>query len=409
MRFLIVDTYYTSFLRHIYGANIGLANMGYDAQMQTFMNSCFGASDSFSRNLKLHGHEAKEIIINNDILMRQWAKENGINQAFSITPQDIVHYPSIMKFISSSKRTKDALNFILCTLKKSSIVKKMFISHETNNNDILRRYVQLYKPDVLYVIGLGSISNEFLQEIKKEARLFLIAQNASDWRDMEELYEYLHPYDLFLSSFPHYAAAIQNMGKSSEYFRLCFCEKALEYVKLMIQRDIDISFVGGFGPRWGDAMNMFERISEKYNFRLYGEGLFLDNNFPALKRSHYGPLYGLDVYRLYSNSKIVINRHILASSNYANNSRMYEATGMGALLVTEMRENLSEMFEPGKEVVTYESPEEALEKIDYYLKHESERKKIAAAGHERTLKEHTYKNRMKGLCDILYNYMKSEN
>ena len=45
------------------------------------------------------------------------------------------------------------------------------------------------------------------------------------------------------------------------------------------------------------------------------------------------------------------------AKSYANNMRLYEATGVGALLVTDWKENLGEMFEPGKEVVAYRSPE----------------------------------------------------
>jgi spore maturation protein CgeB len=51
--------------------------------------------------------------------------------------------------------------------------------------------------------------------------------------------------------------------------------------------------------------------------------------------------------------------------------------------------------------VTYSSAEEAAEKIRYYLEHEDERASIAAAGHARTLAEHTYAHRMRELEQIL--------
>ena len=38
-------------------------------------------------------------------------------------------------------------------------------------------------------------------------------------------------------------------------------------------------------------------------------------------------------------------------------------------------------------------------KIDYYLKHESERKKIAEAGHRRALKDHKISDRLKILLN----------
>ena len=90
---------------------------------------------------------------------------------------------------------------------------------------------------------------------------------------------------------------------------------------------------------------------------------------------------------------------------YANNMRLYEATGVGALLITDYRDNLRTLFEPGKEVVAYSSAEECAELINYYLENEEERKAIARAGQERTLTEHTYYERIKQLVDIVHKYM----
>jgi spore maturation protein CgeB len=81
--------------------------------------------------------------------------------------------------------------------------------------------------------------------------------------------------------------------------------------------------------------------------------------------------------------------------------RLYEATGVGTLLITDWKENLHELFEPGKEVIAYRTPEECGELIQYYLEHEVEREAIARAGQERTLREHTYYQRMQELVDII--------
>jgi len=89
------------------------------------------------------------------------------------------------------------------------------------------------------------------------------------------------------------------------------------------------------------------------------------------------------------------------AERYANNMRLYEATGVGTLLLTDSKQNLRELFEPGEEVVTYDGPEDLAEKIRYYLKHDEERRRIAAAGQARTLREHTYARRMKELVQIL--------
>jgi len=59
------------------------------------------------------------------------------------------------------------------------------------------------------------------------------------------------------------------------------------------------------------------------------------------------------------------------------------------------------MFEPGREVVAYRTPDECAELIRHYLDDPAERTAIAQAGHQRTLKEHTYARRMAELVRLV--------
>jgi spore maturation protein CgeB len=78
---------------------------------------------------------------------------------------------------------------------------------------------------------------------------------------------------------------------------------------------------------------------------------------------------------------------------------------MGALLMTDWKENLHEMFTPGTEVVAYRSADECLELIQYYLDHTHEREAIARAGQEHTLRAHTYYQRSQELVEIVGRYL----
>jgi spore maturation protein CgeB len=74
---------------------------------------------------------------------------------------------------------------------------------------------------------------------------------------------------------------------------------------------------------------------------------------------------------------------------------------MGALVLTESARNLPGLFTPGEEVVTYDGPEDLVEKVRHYLVHEDERARIAEAGRRRTLAEHTYEHRLAELITVL--------
>jgi spore maturation protein CgeB len=121
--------------------------------------------------------------------------------------------------------------------------------------------------------------------------------------------------------------------------------------------------------------------------------------------THHGEVWGLEMYKILAQSRITLNRHVDIAENYANNMRLFEATGMGACLVTDWKENLHTLFEPEKEVVTYRCADELVEKVTYLLENDKECQKIARAGQKRTLKEHTYQNRMKELLEILDEYI----
>ncbi len=68
----------------------------------------------------------------------------------------------------------------------------------------------------------------------------------------------------------------------------------------------------------------------------------------------------------------------------------------GFYLVEDMPEH-REFFEVGKEIVTWRTVGELLEKTRYYLEHELERRAIAEAGRRRALSAHTWVHRFQGL------------
>jgi spore maturation protein CgeB len=73
--------------------------------------------------------------------------------------------------------------------------------------------------------------------------------------------------------------------------------------------------------------------------------------------------------------------------------RDFEAPMSGAFYLVEYMEEIEEFFEVGKEIVCYEGSDELIEKCRYYLRHDDERERIRAAGHERALRDHTWQKR----------------
>jgi spore maturation protein CgeB len=210
---------------------------------------------------------------------------------------------------------------------------------------------------------------------------------------------------VILTSFPHFVSRFRDRGIASEYFRIGFDPRVLAHVSNDVKTS-DVAFVGGLarGPH-AQGNELLERVARRTPVDFWG---YKANRWPAdsaIRRRYHGEAWGLDMYRVLAQSTIALNRHIDIAEDYANNMRLYEATGVGSLLLTDAKPNLSELFEPGNEVVTYRDEDDLVAKIRLYLADEDERIRIARAGQLRTLREHTYEHRMRELVDLLDRYI----
>ena len=94
-------------------------------------------------------------------------------------------------------------------------------------------------------------------------------------------------------------------------------------------------------------------------------------------------------------SKIILH-FLRKANNDLTDSRTYEIPGSDSFMLAERNKEHLRLFKENKEAVFFDSKEELLEKIKYYLKHEKEREKIAEAGYRRCISSgYSYKDRLK--------------
>ena len=85
----------------------------------------------------------------------------------------------------------------------------------------------------------------------------------------------------------------------------------------------------------------------------------------------------------------------------AVNQRVFDVPAAGAFVLTDWREQMDELFEPGKEIVSYREPGEIPDLIRYYLAHDAERQAIIQAGRKRVLGCHTWEHRLRSLLETM--------
>jgi hypothetical protein len=352
MRVLIVDTCYRAFLDAHYAERPGLNTESYGVQWQALMGRFFGTFDAYSHSLGRLGHDAHEVVFNCEPLQRAWAREHGVR---------------LGKFVR----------------------KPLVLSQ-----------AEELSPDVVYVQDVNALGPRLLRKLRQRSRL-LVGQIASEAPSNAQL----DGFQLLLTSFPHFVPRFRAQGIASEYFRLGFDPRVREHVGTE-PRAAGAVFVGGLTRDHHSRGNeLLERAARRAPIEFWGYNADAWPADAATRRGYRGEAWGLDMYRVLARSRIALNRHIDVAEDYANNMRLYEATGVGTLLLTDAKRNLAELFEPGEEVVTYASEDELVEKVEHYLANEDERARIARAGQERTLRDHTYEQRMRELVEIVSRHL----
>lgn len=96
---------------------------------------------------------------------------------------------------------------------------------------------------------------------------------------------------------------------------------------------------------------------------------------------------------VFAASKINLNPCLRAIQTGIN-LRALDIMACGGFLLSNYQEELAELFVSEEEMVLYESLEDAIAKIQFYLKHEDIREKIALAGRAKTLREHNMKDKL---------------
>ena len=356
MRVLVVDTCYPAFVDAHYASNPGLKLAPYATQWRSLMDTFFGTADSYSYFLGLLGHEAHEVVADCAPLQTAWASEHPARRRLRLRRPGSV-------------------------------------------DEIVVRQAEWFEPDVVYVQNLSYLSDATVLRLKKISG-FVAGQIATTELPPVRL---LRRYDLLLTSFPHFVARFRELGIPAEYFRIGFDERVVEHLDGSQQERYGAVFVGALNrtTQWQQANSLLERAARRTRVDFWG---YSNVGWPPtspIVTNYHGEAWGIDMYRVLREAKIALNRHGDVAENFANNMRLYEATGVGTMLLTDAKSNLPELFEPGREVVSYADEDELVAKISHYLEHDEERRAIARAGQDRTLREHSYRHRMEELVGLL--------
>lgn len=110
-------------------------------------------------------------------------------------------------------------------------------------------------------------------------------------------------------------------------------------------------------------------------------------------------IYGFEYADVTSHSQISLGL-LREEAEDQHTQRTFEIPACGSFQIAPRNEEILQYFKEDKEIVCFDSLSELKDKVDYYSKHSSERKKIAKAGFDRVKKDgHTYEDRVKTMLE----------
>lgn len=216
--------------------------------------------------------------------------------------------------------------------------------------------------------------------------------------------------DYFISIFEEAAfkwdGADRVCGKTSpeilEYMRRAV--PGFQFINLFEIEDTEL-FEGGFLIRKIaniERIGILNLLAEDYHVTLYtnsktaGEVLSGVEICPPVNPTK-------EAFEVFQQSKINLNIS-LKGIERGTPLRVINICAAGGFALTSYCPETAELFEEDKEIVMFRSPEELIEKADYYLVHEAEREAIAKAGYEKVLRCYTSEEK----CRKLMEWVESE-
>ena len=364
MKLLHISSVYDELIKSFEYQNPDLENLNYDKHFNKFINYSRGQEFSYSYYLKNYGIETEVFYIN---------------------------YTSLsMKYSSISNNNRK--NF--------------------TNLNLLENKIEDFKPDIIYIQNTIFFKNQDILNLKKKFPFikFVISWICTPLR--KEILSVIDSSDLILTCSKEYFKDLIQLHQNVLQINHAFDERNYNHLEFD-KKIFDVSFYGSIIVKKGFHINRLnilnEIISEIKQINICGQTDFdykevfnIKNfiNYYQIKNKIKLPVYGIDYFKMVSNSKICINTHA-DNQEFSGNMRLFDVTGQGTLLLTDKNKDSKDFFISDTECVEFENAQDAIEKINWLLKNPKKLIEIAENGRKKTLEFFSYKNRCEIISKIL--------
>ncbi|WP_406656583.1 glycosyltransferase [Methanolobus sp. ZRKC2] len=381
MKVLMLWKYYPQYLSYFYEKYPYVVDLPFQEHRNAMLNDHFGWPGDLSRYMNNQGIETEFIIVNAESMQKQWARENNFESYSDSGWEKEIAMEQIKRFKPDILWITAIFDYFGDFIKDASAHCKKVIT-----------WVSCATPDNLDLSGLEVLVTSHPEMLKDKQHLFnevVVVKPGFDSEILKKIGNVEKKYDVtFVGSI------------TANHL------KRAETLAYLIENGIDLKFFGNVGEtpkiRKDEIIKQVGKyVSSLQNIRK-GIHIFRDTylqtsqkhndyqrHIETIKKVYQGPVFGMKMYRTLAASHITLNIHIDVAGDHAGNMRMFETTGVGTCLLTEYSENINDLFEPGKEVLTYISKEDLLSSIKKSLEFDECIESVAKAGQEKTLNDHS--------------------
>lgn len=263
-------------------------------------------------------------------------------------------------------------------------------------------------PDIILVVKGAYLWPETLSAVRQRTKAVLVNYFPDDpfnpRASNQWILDSIPLYDLFVSTVPAAKDDLHRRGARSVLVLPFGYKPSVHYVERPQAPEeqqtflSDVVFAGDRDEERAAYVGELVRAVPGVRLHLYGNGWDCSREF---RRYHRGIALGRN-YRLALGGATIALNILRRANRSCFNMRTFEIPACGAFQLATRSTEHRALFTEDQEAAFFESAEEMVEKIRYYLLHDCQRQAIAEAGNRRLLADgHRYEDRLTAIFRYL--------
>ena len=226
-----------------------------------------------------------------------------------------------------------------------------------------------FEPDIVLYMDWGQYDHLYLNKIYIP-NAYWVMESGDDPQQFDKNSQKAHKFDLILT--PAYDSYLKYKERGHDVEWWTHFTDLKIYQRKLGNPTIDV--VSSRGPGGSQFLDYISQVMP---------GKFINRNgFTGPEHSDF-----------LQSGKIVLQN----SRHHEFTRRIPEAMSLGRLVITDRlpeHTNINSLFTEDEDIVYYDGPADCISKINYYLRNDADRKRIAENGYAKVMANHTQKNRV---------------